>query len=160
MWDLEELRRMEEWMEKAFRETAPFFWGDRRAWALPEAGGAGAGEELAVGETATPYVDIKDKKGEIVVAADLPGVEKGEISINIRGDTLEISAEKKKEKEEKDEEAGYIRRERSYTRFYRSVPLPTEVDKEKVKASFENGVLKVELPKTKEGEEVKKIEVK
>jgi HSP20 family protein len=70
---------------------------------------------------------------------------------------LEISAEKKEEKEEKEE--GYIRRERSYRRFYRSIPLPAEVDKDKVDATFKNGVLRIEMPKIA-GEEVKKIEVK
>jgi len=144
----EELRRMEEWMDRMFRETWPYY-AERRA--LPRV----AGEELA--ETARPSVDIKDKEGKIVVAADMPGVEKGDISINIRGDTLEISAEKKEDKEEKEE--GYIRRERSYRKFYRSIPLPTEVDKDKVDATFKNGVLQIEMPKIA-GEEVKKIEVK
>jgi len=149
VWDpFEELRRMEEWMDRVSREIGPYYLGRR---ALPEA----AGEELP--ETATPYVDIKDKEDKIVVDADIPGVEKGDISINIRGDTLEISAERKKEKEEKEE--GYIRRERSYTKYYRTIPLPTEVDKDKVDATFKNGVLQIEMPKIT-GEEVKKIEVK
>jgi HSP20 family protein len=145
MWNpFEELRRMEEWMDRMFRETGPYYLGRR---ALPEA----AGEELV--ETAAPSVDIKEKEGKIVVAADIPGVEKGDISINIKGDMLEISAEK----EEKEE--GYIRRERSYRRFYRSIPLPAEVDRDKVEASLKDGVLRIEMPKLA-GEEVKKIEVK
>ncbi len=149
IWDpFEELRRMEEWMDKMFRETGPYYVGRR---ALPEA----AGEELV--ETAAPSVDIKEKEGKIIVDADIPGVEKGDISINIRGDMLEISAEKKEEKEEKEE--GYIRRERTYRKFYRSIPLPAQVDTEKVNATFKNGVLQVEMPKIA-GEEVKKIEVK
>jgi HSP20 family protein len=147
-WDpLEELRRMEEWMNKMFRETGPYYL--RRA--LPEA----VGEELV--ETAAPFIDIKDKGDKIVVAADIPGVDKGDISINIRGDMLEISAEKKEEKEEKEE--GYIRRERSYKKFYRALPLPAEVDKDKVDATLKDGVLRIEMPKIP-GEEVKKIEVK
>ncbi len=149
IWDpFEELRRMEELVDRAFGETGPDYFGRR---ALPGA----TGEELA--EIAAPYVDIKEKEGKIIVDADIPGVEKGDISINIRGDTLEISAEKKEEKEE--EEEGYIRRERSYKKFYRSIPLPTEVDKDKVDATFENGVLQIEMPKI-EVEEVKKIELK
>jgi HSP20 family protein len=70
---------------------------------------------------------------------------------------LEISAEKKEEKEEKEE--GYIRRERSYRKFYRSIPLPAEVDRDKAEASLKDGVLKIEIPKLA-GKEVKKIEVK
>lgn len=149
IWDpFEELRRMEELIDRAFGERGPDYFGRR---ALPRA----AGEEFA--EIAAPYVDIKEKEGKIVVDADIPGVEKGDISINIRGDTLEISAEKKDEKEEKEE--GYIRKERSYKKFYRSIPLPTDVDKENVDAKFENGVLQIAMPKI-EGEEVKKIELK
>jgi HSP20 family protein len=149
IWDpFEELRRMEEWIGREFGEIGPDYFGRRALPGVP-------GEELA--EAVAPYVDIKEKEGKIIVAADIPGVEKSNISINIKGDTLEISAEKKEEKEEKEE--GYIRRERSYKKFYRSIPLPTEVDKDKVNASFENGVLRIEMPKI-EGEEIKKIEVK
>ena len=144
----DELRRMEEWMDRVFRETWVPYYMERQA--LPK-----AAEELA--ETATPFIDIKEKEGELIVNADMPGVEKEDITINIRGDTLEISAEKKMEKEEKEE--GYIRRERRYTKFYRAVPLPAKVNKDTVKASLKNGVLQIELPKLAE-EEVKKIEVK
>ena len=97
----EELRRMEELVDQAFGDTGPDYFGRR---ALPGA----TGEELA--EVAAPYEDIKEKEGKISVAADIPCVEKGDLSITIRGDTLEISAEKK-------EEEGYIRRERSYKKF-------------------------------------------
>jgi HSP20 family protein len=145
----DELRRMEEWMDRVFRETWVPYYMERQA--LPKT----AEGELA--ETATPFIDIKEKEGELIVNADVPGVEKEDITINIRGDTLEISAEKKMEKEEKEE--GYIRRERRYTKFYRAIPLPTKVNKDEVRASLKNGVLQIELPKLAE-EEAKKIEVK
>ena len=144
----EELQRMEEWMDRMLRAEWPYYV-ERKA--LPRA----AGEELV--ETAAPSIDVKDKEGKLIVAADIPGVDKGDITINIKGDMLEIIAEKKEEKEEKEE--GYIRRERTYRKFYRSIPLPAEVDKDKVEASLKDGVLQIEMPKLK-GEEVKKIEVK
>jgi HSP20 family protein len=145
-WDpYEELRRMEERMDRFFREFREVV-PPRRSF--PEVGGV---------ETAEPSVDVIEREDKIVVAADIPGVEKGDISVNVKGDMLEISAEKKEEKEEKEE--GYIRRERAYARYYRCIPLPTEVDKDKVDASFKNGVLSIEMPKI-EAEEVKKIEVK
>lgn len=76
MWDpFGELRRMEEFVDRAFGETGSDYFGRR---ALPGA----TGEEL--GETAAPYLDIKEKEGKIIVAADIPGVEKSDISINIR----------------------------------------------------------------------------
>lgn len=150
-WDpLDELRRMEEWMERYFRETMPYYTDVARR-VLPR-----TAEEVLVG-AAAPAIDICEKEGMIVVAADMPGVEKEDISISITGTVLEISAEKKEETKETKE--GYIRRERSYRKFYRSIPLPTEVSADKVDATFKNGVLRIEMPKIAV-EEMKKIEVK
>ncbi len=132
---MEELRRMQERMSRLFEE-------------LPEAFGRSlpAAPEM----TQMPYVDVVDRDSDIVVTADLPGVDKNDIKINVRGDVLEISAERKVEKEEK--EKGYLRHERSYNRFYRSIMLPAPVEKDKAKASFNNGVLEVTLPKAMRAE--------
>ncbi len=148
----EELRRMEEWMDRMFRETWMPYYMERKALPRP-----GAGEEEAVALTVTPSVDIKEEEGKLILAADIPGVEKEDVTINVKGDMLEISAEKKEETE--DQEGGYIRRERRYRKFYRAIQLPAEVDKAKVEATLKDGVLQISLPKVV-GEEVKKIEVK
>ncbi len=87
----------------------------------------------------------------------MPGVEKGDVTVNVRGDVLEITAEKKKEKEETGE--GYVRRERAYSRFYRRIPLPSEVDPGKVDAALKDGVLQIEIAKSALPE-VTKITVK
>ena len=142
----EELRRMQERMYRIFGEIEPSFM-ERKM--LPATGG-----ELA---TVEPFVDVIDKGDKVVVAADVPGVEKEDLSVNISGDRLEISAERKKEAEEKKE--GYVRRERTYTSYYRLVPLPAEVDADKADATFENGVLEISMPKVKAIEK-KKIEIK
>jgi len=142
----EELRRMQERMYRIFGEIEPSFM-ERKM--LPATGG-----ELA---TVEPFVDVIDKGDKVVVAADVPGVEKEDLSVNISGDRLEISAERKKEAEEKKE--GYVRRERTYTSYYRLVPLPAEVDADKADATFENGVLEITMPKVKAIEK-KKIEIK
>jgi HSP20 family protein len=142
----EELRRMQERMYRIFREIEPSFM-ERKM--LPATGG-----ELA---TVEPFVDVIDKGDKVVVVADVPGVEKEDLSVNISGDRLEISAERKKEAEEKKE--GYVRRERTYTSYYRSIPLPTEVDGDKADATFENGVLEISMPKVKVPEK-KKIKIK
>lgn len=131
----EELRRMQERMSRLFEE-------------LPEA--LGTSLPSAPGVTQTPYVDVVDRDKDVVVTADMPGVDKKDIKINVRGDMLEISAERKMEHEEK--EKGYLRHERSYNRFYRSIRLPAPVIKEKAKASFNNGVLEVTLPKAEKAE--------
>ncbi|MEA1944766.1 MAG: Hsp20/alpha crystallin family protein [Euryarchaeota archaeon] len=143
----EELRRMQEWMNRIAGEFEPI--GAERL--LPTR----AGEEIM--ETATPSVDVQDTEDRILVTADVPGVEKEDITVSVRGDLLEITAEKSKEEEETGE--GYVRRERGYSRFYRRMPLPTEVDPNKVDATLKDGVLRVEMVKTALPE-VKKIEVK
>jgi len=142
----EELRRLQERMYRIFKEIEPSFM-ERKM--LPATGG-----ELA---TVEPFVDVIDKGDKVVVVADVPGVEKEDLSVNISGDRLEISAERKKEAEEKKE--GYVRRERTYTSYYRSIPLPTEVDGDKADATFENGVLEISMPKVKVPEK-KKIKIK
>lgn len=96
-------------------------------------------------ELGEPYIDIIDRGREIEVVADLPGVRKEDIDITIDGNLLKISAENKSGAEEKEE--NYIYRERTFKKFMRSITLPTEVDPEKAKSSFKDGILRIALPK-------------
>ncbi len=144
-WDpFEELRRMQERMSRIFNELEPLF-GERRAlpaergWIMPY-------EEPY---TLEPFADVRETEKEVIVTVDVPGVDKKDINIEVRGDILEISAEKKLE--EVEERRGYIRRERAYNRFYKSMRLPAEVDETKAEASLNNGVLEIRLPKVKAG---------
>jgi HSP20 family protein len=102
-----------------------------------------------------PAVDLYENKDEIVVKAELPGMTKDDIEVNITDHLLVLKGEKKKEEEVKEKD--YYRSERVYGSFARSIPLPTETEPEKVSATFKNGVLEVHLPKT---EEAKKKEIK
>jgi HSP20 family protein len=102
-------------------------------------------------------VDVYEEKDEIVVKAELPGMDKSDIEVNISDSELTLKGEKKKE--EKIEEENYFRSERSYGAFVRSVDLPTDVQADKVKAAFKNGILEVRLPKTEEAK-TKEIKVK
>jgi len=95
-----------------------------------------------------PAVDILEDKDKITVKADLPGLKKDEIDISLNGDILTITGEKKSEEEVK--EKNYYRAERYYGTFQRSIVLPTSVQEGKIKASYKEGVLQVELPKKKE----------
>jgi HSP20 family protein len=106
-------------------------------------------------EMTTPAVDLYDEKDDIVVKAELPGMEKDNIEVNLSGNRLTIKGEKKQEEEVKRE--GYYRSERSYGSFLRTLELPTEVQTDKVKAAFKKGILEIRLPKT---EEAKKKETK
>jgi len=95
-----------------------------------------------------PSLDVFEEKDDIVVKADLPGMNKEEIEVTVTGDVVTIKGEKKKEEEVKEKD--YYRRERSYGSFVRSVELPCEVKSDQIKANFKDGVLEVRMPKTEE----------
>jgi len=109
------------------------------------------------GEARTPALDVFEEKDEIVVKAELPGMDKENIEVNLTDNLLTIKGEKKKEEEIKEE--NYYRCERSYGSFVRSIELPKAVRSDKVKASFKNGILEVRAPKTEEAK-AKEIKVK
>lgn len=106
-----------------------------------------------------PAVDIVDDKDQIRVKADIPGMKKEDIEVNVENDILTIKGEKKEEKEVKEKD--YVRSERYYGAFHRSFSLPASVDSAKVNAVYKDGVLEVTLPK-KEGAKPKqtKVEIK
>jgi HSP20 family protein len=104
-----------------------------------------------------PTVDVYEEKDDIVVKAELPGMDKDNIEVNLTDHTLTIKGEKKKEEDVKEE--NYHRSERSYGTFLRTLELPKDVHADKVKASFKNGILEVRIPKT-EGAKAKEIKVK
>lgn len=93
-----------------------------------------------------PAVDVFEKDDKFVVKAELPGIKENDIDVSVVGDTLYIRGEKKTETEVKDED--YYRCERSYGTFYRSIPIPSNVDANKIEASFDDGILEVTLPKS------------
>ena len=104
----------------------------------------------------TPAVDIYENNDFVVVKAELPGVEKDRISVEVKERILTLRGERGFDKELKEE--SYHRIERSYGSFQRSFSLPVSVDQEKVTARFQDGVLEVKLPK-KDQEKPKQIEV-
>lgn len=104
-----------------------------------------------------PSVDIAEKDGNIVVKAELPGLEAKDIELSVSGDLLTLKGEKKREEETKEQD--YYRREIYSGSFQRTFRLPDEVDSDKVDASFKNGILTITMPKT-EGTKQKKIEIK
>ena len=110
----------------------------------------------AQGEWA-PAMDITENQDAFTVKAELPGMDPKEIDVQVTGDVLTIRGERKQEKEEKKE--NYIRTERVYGSFSRSVRLPSAVDAKGVEAKYTSGVLNIRLPKTEETRK-KKIDVK
>jgi|Deesub1362A_J573_1020465.scaffolds.fasta_scaffold01683_5 HSP20 family protein len=128
----EEIRRLEDRMNQLFRELWSSF--PRAEERFPTITGV-----------RSPFCDVQETDKEIIITAELPGVSKEDIKINATEHEVEIEAEVKREAEEK--KAGYLRSERQYSKFYRCLALPAEVNPGKAKATYKNGVLELRLPK-------------
>ncbi len=108
-----------------------------------------------------PALDLVDKDDEVLIRADLPGMDEKDIEVQLADGALTVSGEKKEEHEEGEKEGRYYLAERRYGAFQRTIPLPEGIDQDKVEASFRKGVLTIHLPKTAEAKQrSKKIEVK
>ncbi len=104
----------------------------------------------------SPRIDISKTDNEYKIEAELPGVQQKEIDVKIDNNILTIKGKKEDIKEEK--EKNYHLRERYYGAFQRSISLPNNIEPEKIKASFENGVLNISVPKS-DKRTPKKIEI-
>lgn len=129
-WNLDPFAYLQGQMNRIFEDTL-----------APSRGGDSLGRALAF----APVVEITDAESEVRLTAELPGIEAKEIDLYVSHDTLTIRGEKRQER--RVEEKGGQWTERAYGAFERTIPLPTEVKEEQVKAHFQNGVLEVVLPK-------------
>ena len=98
--------------------------------------------------TWTPAIDVVREKDKLVIRADIPGVKPEDVKVEVEDDVLTVSGEHEERKEEKDKH--YVRRERRYGAFQRSLVLPPDVDPEKIEAKTKDGVLEVTVPLPKE----------
>lgn len=116
-------------------------------------------QNLPTAQVITPALDVKETEKELVVKADLPGIDEKDVQLTLQDGVLSIRGEKKSER--KDERENYHLVERSYGSFQRAIRLPDTVDEDKVEARFDKGVLTVTLPKRPEMVKAqKKIEIK
>jgi HSP20 family protein len=139
------------WEDEMDRMMENFFGRSRRPWRPSIRPRGGFAEFVA------PALDVYEEKDEVVVKAELPGMTKDDIEVDVTDSHLIVKGEKKRE--EKIEEEDYFACERTYGAFHRSVDLPKDVQADKVKASFKNGILEIRLPKTEEAK-TKEIKVK
>ena len=95
-----------------------------------------------------PAVDLYEKDDHFVIKAELPGVDKNDIKVDLKDRVLTLSGERAYDNEVKEE--NYYRKERSYGKFQRVFTLPADVDSDKITAEFKAGVLRVEVPKPEE----------
>ncbi len=145
---LKELEEMRRDMDRLFEEFFTPASRRRRTW--PEKLDAGV---------IVPNIDLFDRKNEIVVRAELPGVTREDIDLTISKDSVTMKGELKRNQEVKDED--YYSREIVCGSFARTIALPAEVESENAKASFKDGILEVVLPKKEEAKPKEiKIEVK
>jgi HSP20 family protein len=137
------MRRFAEEMDHLFKDFGLGF-----GWGLPRAltrGGELLRREVGLISAAwSPRVDILQKDGNLLVHADLPGLTKEDVKVEVTDDTLTIQGERKQEKKEEREGCSYS--ECSYGSFYRAIPLPEGADASKATAEFRNGVLEVTVP--------------
>lgn len=111
----------------------------------------------------TMKTDVIEEDNDYKLKADLPGFNKEDIGIDLKGGVLTISATHKENNDEKDDKGKYVRRERRETSYQRSFTVGDEMNPEDINAAYENGVLTVTLPKKEieqKADEVKRIEIK
>jgi HSP20 family protein len=92
----------------------------------------------------TPRIDVAQRNNELVIRADLPGMNKDDVKVDVTEDAIVIQGERRREHEE--EKGGVYRSERSYGSFYRAIPLPDGAITDQAKASFKDGVLEITMP--------------
>ena len=110
-------------------------------------------------ETFVPSVDVKEEDDQVVVSAELPGLDQKDVDVEVTQDSVRIAGEKKHEEEKK--EKGYYRKESAYGSFERIIDLPTPIDEDRAEAEFSKGVLTIRLPKSEQAKSKrKKVEVK
>ncbi len=142
----DDFRRFEELMNRMFEDFGNI-WKAQRGRHLPM---LLPSETDLVTDHKRPYIDIVETDKEIVATAEMPGLDKKDISINLTNDRLEISADTKHEEEKKEKD--YIYKEIRSGNYYRSISLSSPIDASNAKASYNNGILEIKMPKT----EVKK----
>lgn len=130
------LREMTEWMDQAFEGDLPINRGERM-W--------------------IPVVEVKERGNNMVVSADLPGIDANDVKIEIDNNTLVIQGERKREETREGE--GFRRTERIYGSFFRAIPLPENARLDDAKAEYRNGVLEVTVPVSHEPSQRKQIPV-
>jgi HSP20 family protein len=146
----DEIRRMHEEIDKMFYRA---FRGGADA---PLMKGMQALEPYK--DARIPVADCRETEGSVIASIELPGVEKKDIKLNISDDAIEVKVEKKHEAETKEKRV--YKYESSSRQFYRRLPLPANVDSSKASAEYNNGMLRIEVPKLQISDKRRQIEIK
>jgi HSP20 family protein len=141
-------REMDEWMSS--------FFGGR--FGFPSAFGARGRDGETLSQLWQPRIDMRRKGDQLLISADLPGIERDSVNIECTPDGIAISGERRESREENDDKSGYHFAERSYGSFYREIPLPDGADGEQAKATMKEGVLEIAVP-VKPSQQRRRIEI-
>jgi len=148
------MRRFGEEMDRLFDD-----FGFGRGWLAPSFGRdffpAGFGDFGRTGWS--PQVEVFEREGQFVVRADLPGLTKDDVKVEVADGALTISGERKSEHDEKGE--GFYRSERSYGSFYRQIPLPEGVNADEAQATFNSGVLEISMQAPQRQSRSRRLEI-
>ena len=115
------------------------------------------GREFEQMSTWSPQLEVSERGNELVICADLPGMSKDDINVDIEDDQIVIRGERRNENQL--DEQGIYHSERSYGSFYRSIQLPQGIDGEQVQANFNNGVLEIKMPKPEQKSRGRRLEI-
>jgi HSP20 family protein len=119
-------------------------------------GGFGGGQQQEIGAFAPP-VEVREENGNLIVTAELPGLNKEDVKIEVNNDSLVIEGERKREWDEN--RGGVHRSERFYGTFYRQIALPEGASVEQAKAEFNNGVLEIRVPVPQQAQKTRQIPI-
>jgi len=150
------MRRISDEMDRLFenfgtgRGALPGF--DQGNWAADAPGTQHAPAMWA------PHIEVAERNGKLLVQADLPGIKREDINVQVEPDAITIQGQRHDERS--GNEGGYYRSERSYGSFYRTIPLPEGTNAESASASFRDGVLRIELDAPREQQRGRKLEIR
>ena len=150
------MRRISDEMDRLFenfgmgRGAFPAF--DQGNW-----GGDARGTQSAPSMWA-PHIEVSERDGKLLVQADLPGLKREDINVQIEQDAIILQGHR--HQEQSGNESGYYRSERSYGSFYRTIPLPEGTNAESASATFRDGVLRIELDAPREQQRGRKLEIR
>jgi HSP20 family protein len=148
------MRRISDEMDRLFES-----FGMGRNFLPEEFGqGRGRGGPQSAATLWSPHLEVFERNGKLVIEADLPGVRREDVNVQLEQDALVIQGQRQQQTE--NENQGYYHSERSYGSFYRMIPLPEGVDTEQATATFRNGVLEIEVPMPQQQQRSRRLEVR
>ncbi|MCM2325190.1 MAG: Hsp20/alpha crystallin family protein [Candidatus Woesearchaeota archaeon] len=149
----EEIERMHEEMDRLFMSA--YGLNDRQLIGHSSSGN----NALARPAARNPVCHLQETESQMIASFELPGVNKGDIELNVDRDHIEVKVEQKQEQKKEDKEKGNYSYMSSSRSFHRYIPLAKEIDPNKAKAEYKNGVLRVEMPKVKEEKSSKRLQI-